>query len=453
MSLVVRRGLLRLHEFSTGRHVLERLDELNQTQWLGRDELMALQRAKLQRLVEYAYQYVPYYRRIFGEAGFHPDDLRKDPACLTRLPILTKAIIRENFQDMLTTEPERRQRLSKLSTSGSTGQPLIFMQDPDYRDAVTADIQRHIGWAGCELGDLHAMIWGASIHMALRKKLRMQLIDWVWNRFQINAFLMSDEAMAAFAARVRRQKPRVLFGYPSSMHRFAQFVRHNAYEDICFDGIFSSSETLISPVRQFIEETFRCKVFDRYGTLDLGGIGCECEAHTGLHTSVENNYVEILRDGNPAEPGEVGDLIVTNLNNLGMPFIRYSIGDAGAWYTGDHCPCRRAAPMLKAIEGRVMYAFKARDGRTVWAAFTGVGFRCLAHPTIKQFQVIQKSLDKIVVRLVPDGEIPQSVMDEITQTMQATFGSNVVVDFEFPDEITPLPSGKHQYAISELNSP
>jgi len=100
-----------------------------------------------------------------------------------------------------------------------------------------------------------------------------------------------------------------------------------------------------------------------------------------------------------------------------------------------------------------MYAFQTRDGRTVWAAFTGVGFRCLAHPTIKQFQVIQKSLDKMVVRLVPDGVVPQSVLDEITQTVQATFGNNVVVDFEFLDEISPLTSGKHQYAISELNRP
>ena len=79
MSLSVRRGLLRLHEFSTGRHILERLDELNRTQWLSRDELLALQRAKLQRLVEYAYHYVPYYRRIFDEVGFRPGRLAQRP--------------------------------------------------------------------------------------------------------------------------------------------------------------------------------------------------------------------------------------------------------------------------------------------------------------------------------------------------------------------------------------
>ena len=165
---------------------------------------------------------------------------------------------------------------------------------------------------------------------------------------------------------------------------------------------------------------------------------------------MENNFVEIIRDGSPVKPGEVGDIIVTNLNNLGMPFIRYSIGDAGTWYTGEKCPCGRSLSMLKMIEGRLVDSFYTRDGRRVWSGFAGAGFRCLTHPTIKQFQVVQKSLDKMIVRLATDGEIPQSVIDEITQTIHTVYGKNVVVAFEFLDAIPALPSGKHAYAISEV---
>jgi phenylacetate-CoA ligase len=453
MSVSLRRGALKLYQIATGRRILARLDELNRTQWLGRDEVMALQRDKLQRLVEYAYQYVPYYRRIFDQAGFRPDDLHRDLEALRKLPILTKAIIREDFDEMMTTEPQRRQRMSKLATSGSTGHPLIFMQDSDFRDYVTADIQRHMGWAGWELGGLQALIWGASFETSLRQSLRTRLIDWVWNRFQTNAFVLTDETLSAFADRVQRQRPRILFGYASSLYRFAQFVRQSPYQDIAFEGVFPTAELLLPSVRQFIEETFQCKVFNRYGTLELGGVACECEAHTGLHISAENNYVEILRDGRPAEPGEVGDIIVTNLNNLGMPFIRYSIGDVGAWYTGGDCPCGRASPMLQAVEGRTVDTFKTRDGRTVWAGFAGAAYRCLTSPAIKQFQVVQKSLDKMIVRLIPDGEVPQATLDEIIRAIQTAFGDNVEVEFEFLDEIPVLPSGKHQYAISELNKP
>ena len=451
MNSVLSRSVLILHDRITGRHILNRLEDLNRTQWLSRDELLALQRANLKRLLEYAYQYVPYYQRVFKEIGFQPGDLDQDLTLFGKLPILTKAIIRENYQDMQTTEEGRRRGMSELCTSGSTGEPLVFMQDADFRDAVTADVQRHMGWAGWEIGDLQALIWCAAANPTLKWKTRTQLIDWVWNRFRLNAYAMTDATMTGFAERIRHDKPKILFGFATDLYHFAQFVRDSPYQGINFNGIFSTAELLHPTMRQFVEETFNCQIFNRYGSFELGGVACECAAHTGHHISVENNYVEILHEGFPVEVGYVGDLIVTNLNNFGMPFIRYSIGDAGAWYGDEACPCGRASPMLQAIEGRIRDAFHTRDGRTFYSGFSGHAFHCLAHPTIKQFQIIQKNLDKIIVRLMPDGEVPQTALDEISQAIRGLFGDNVLVTFEFLEKIPSLPSGKHQYAISEIN--
>lgn len=451
MPAFIRRGILRLHQVATGRRILERLDELNRTQWLGRDELLALRQNKLQQLVSYAYRYAPYYRRLLDQVGFQPGDLGRAPAAFQRIPLLTKDIIRRNFNELLTTEPRRRKQLSRVTTSGSLGHPLAFMQDNDYRDGVTADIQRHLGWAGWKMGDLHAYIWGANFEVTAMQSLRTRLIDWEWNRFATNAFSLTDRSLADFTEQVGRRRPHTLYGYASSLYRFAQHIRKSSYKDITFDGIISSAEVLLPAVRQFIEEAFQCKMFDRYGTKELGGIACECEAHTGLHVSVENNFVEVLVDGRPAEPGETGSIVVTNLNNWGMPFIRYSIEDEGAWYQGGDCPCGRAAPMLKTVQGRVVDTFKTRDGRTAWTGFAGAGYSCLAHPAVKQFQIVQKSLDRMVVRLVKDGEIPQANLDEMVRTIHIAFGDNVLVEFEFPDEIPVLSSGKHRYAVSELD--
>jgi phenylacetate-CoA ligase len=450
MAVFLRVAVLKLHQALTRRHVLARLKELNHTQWLDWDALMALQLAKLQRLVQYAHQYVPYYKDLFDWVGFHPDDLHAGVGNLAKIPVLTKDLIRENFDRLLTTESHRRQELTRVTTSGSSGQPLVFMQDNDYRDCVTADIQRHLGWAGWEMGQLHAYIWGANFEVSTQESLRTRLLDWTWNRFLTNAFLLTDESLAAFTDQVRCRRPKLLFGYASSLHRFAQFVREKGYDDITFNGVFSSAEVLLPTVRQYVEKTFQCRVFDRYGSKELGGIACECEAHTGLHISVEDNYVEVLRDGCPAAPGQEGDIVVTNLNNLGMPFIRYHTGDVGAWYIDWPCPCGRAAPMLEPVQGRLVDTFKTRDGRTAWAGFAGAGYSPLAHPSIKQFQVVQKSLDLMVVRLVRVGEVPQTVLDTLTQTIHTAFGENVEVQFEFPDEIPALPSGKHRYAFSEL---
>ncbi len=447
----MRHFALQIYEKSTGRKILSRLNELNQTQWLSHDGLVALQQKKLHKVVEYAYQYVPFYQRIFKQVGFHPNDLHNDPGSFSKLPILTKAIIRENFEELITTDSDRRKQMNKLATSGSTGHPLIFMQDSDFRDYVTADIQRHVSWAGCELGEPHAFIWGASTEMNITKKTRARIIDIIWNRFLMDAFIMTEESLTTFAKLVSKKKPKILFGYATAIYRFAQFIRNSQNQDITFEGVITTSETTLEPVRQYIEETFQCKVFNRYGTLELGGVACECEEHTGLHISMENNYVEIIKNGSPATPGEVGEIIVTNLNNLGMPFIRYSIEDAAAWYSGEDCPCGRESQMIEMVEGRLVDSFQTKDGRRVWAGFAGAGFKCLTHPTIKQFQVVQKSLDRMVVRLVKNENIPADILDEISTVIQTTFGQEIVVDFEFPEQIHSLESGKHQYAVSELN--
>lgn len=449
MNRTMSKMALRLHEKLTGRRILERLEELNRTQWLSGDELLALQQSKLQRVVEYAYRHVPYYRRTFQLAGFEPEDLRRDPSSFAKLPTLSKDIIRENWQDMMTTEPKRRESLTEHATSGSTGHPLVFMEDSDFRDYSTADIQRHLGWAGWDFGTLHAYMWGLPIKQSISQSLRARLINLTWNRFITNAFATTEASMAAFAEQMLRRKPRILMSYATSIHRFAQFVSSRNL-DIPLDAVFSSAEILLPHVRTLIEETFHCRVFNRYGSLELGGIGCECQGHTGLHLSMESNYLEILLDGRSAAPGETGDVVVTNLNNLGMPFIRYLIGDAGAWYTGGKCPCGRASQMLNPPEGRKMELFKMRDGRIVLAAFGGAPFRCLADPSIKQFQVVQKSLDDMLVRLVPETQISQQLLDKITESVKLTFGDNVTVEFELSREITPLPSGKHSYAVSEL---
>jgi phenylacetate-CoA ligase len=451
MHPMLSRSTLRLHEWFTRRHILARLEELNRTQWLSRDELLALQRDKLLSLVEYASRYVPYYQRVFKDIGFQPGDLNPDLSNLGKLPILTKALIRENYQDLITIEPERRPHMNKLATSGSTGEPLVFMQDADFRDTVTADIQRHMGWGGWKLGDVQAIIWGASFKPNLKKRVRIWLIDQVWNRFSMNAFMMTVDSMNMFTKRMKQHNPRILFGYATSIYRFAQFIQNSQYRGITFNSIFTSAELLQPFVRQYIEETFQCSVFDRYGTLELGGVACECEVHTGLHISVENNYVEVWRDGHPAVPGEVGNLIVTNLNNRGMPFIRYNIGDVAALEGENVCPCGRESPRLKSLGGRIVDSFKTLDGRIVWSGFAGAAFRCLTHPTIRQFQIVQKTIDHIIVRLVPIGEIPQSVLHEISQAVRITFGDRIEVELEFLQAISPLPSGKNQYAISELN--
>src|SRR6185295_20378238 len=105
--------------------------------------------------------------------------------------------------------------------------------------------------------------------------------------------------------------------------------------------------------RQIIESNFQCGVFDKYGSREFSGIAYECEAHEGHHIVAENYIVEILKDGVPAEPGELGEVVITDLNNFCMPLIRYRVGDlAVAMDNTKTCPCGRGLPRIGRIEGR-----------------------------------------------------------------------------------------------------
>ena len=448
MDLVPRRQIIRAYDMYTSRKFLTRLDELNKSQWLSRDELEAIQQKKLHNLLTYAHQYVPYYQRIFKEVDFTPDEVLSDMSAIRKLPYINKDVIRNNFDELQTTEPTRRETLTKLTTGGSTGKPLSFFQDNDFRDYVTADLHRHLGWGGWKMGTSHSYIWGTNFEAITSKSTRTKMMDWVLNRFVTNAYVLSDDSMREFADEVRRRRPPITFCYPSALMRFAEFCRAEGYDDIKFDSMFSSAEVLYPGQRAYIEETFGGKMFNRYATRELACISCECEAHTDLHISMENVYMEIEEDGEPVSAGNSGNVIITNLNNKGMPFIRYQVGDMAAWSQHESCSCGRQSQMMELTQGRRIDMFKTRDGRAVWGGFASPLFGMKG---VTQFQLVQKTLDLVVARIVRDGELDQEGLDLIERTIKVALGDNVEVQFEFPEEIKLFNSGKYRYAISEVS--
>ncbi|MDH4135313.1 MAG: hypothetical protein OEW09_01155 [Anaerolineae bacterium] len=447
MNSFTRRQAIRLYELATGRRILTRLDELNRTQWQSREELLALQQDKLHRLLKHAYTFVPYYRRLFDQIGFQPDDILTDSASFQKIPTLSKAIINENFDDLITTDSSRQKGLTLNHTGGSTGRRLTFIQDNNFRDFVTADIHRHIQWTGWRFGEPHAYLYGADYEVATQKAVRTRLMDWALNRFVSSAYTLSEASMAAFVQDIRRKRPKVLFGYASAMARFAEFVQEHHLDDIKFSGMLSTAEVLHPERRELVERTFGCKILDRYGTRELGGIGCECPEHIGLHISVENVYVEVLRDEAPVPIGEEGDIVITNLNNYGMPFIRYHVEDLGQ-LSDMACRCGRGLPMIQVVSGRASDLLETKDGRVVHASFFTHTFFDMRE--VKQFQITQKSYDHVVVSLVERQKLGADRLTFIEHHIKDTMGSDVKVEIELLDAIPPKPSGKHRFIVSEI---
>jgi phenylacetate-CoA ligase len=447
MENMLRRLVLRSHEALTGRHVLRQLEWLNHTQWLSGEDLLVLQRDKLQRLLDYVYHHVPYYRQTFDEVGFQPANFSRDPANFQKIPIITKYIMQKHAEAFKTTDPDVRRTLHLHSTSGSTGEPFNFYEDHTHRDNVTADILRNLTWCGWRFGESHVYLWGQPVERSLQSQLRGWLMDAVLNRFYSNAYLMTDESLAKLIRQIRRRRPGLMYGYAAALCHFAQFVQKQNIIDIRFHGVYSSGEILYPHQRELIEQTFACKVFNRYAANEVGGIACECEGHAGLHINVEGCYVEVVNGDVLIEDERPGDIVVTNLNNYGFPFIRYRLADIVQSSFEQGCPCRRRSPKLNLVRGRVVDIFKTVDGRVVWGDLEGTVFQVEG---IKKSQVIQKALDHILIRLVCDNTFDQADLEKIERIVKKMMGATTKVAFEFPDCIPMCESGKFRYSYSEI---
>jgi phenylacetate-CoA ligase len=145
-------------------------------------------------------------------------------------------------------------------------------------------------------------------------------------------------------------------------------------------------------------------------------IGSECEAHQGLHLSMENLIVElVVRDGQHARaaaPGELGEVVVTDLHNYGVPFIRYLTGDLAIAAPPGVCACGRSLSRLERVEGRTTDTLRDGAGRAVSGLFFNVLFAALAHQ-IREFQVVQRKDRAIDLRIVPNQPFDHSLLDKL----------------------------------------
>jgi phenylacetate-CoA ligase len=176
-------------------------------------------------------------------------------------------------------------------------------------------------------------------------------------------------------------------------------------------------------------------------------IAMDCEQGR-LHVSADNLLVECLNNGAPCKPGEVGKVVVTDLHNFGMPFIRYELGDLAS-PSDENCLCGRELPLLSSIYGRIADTIQTPDGKLI----SGIFFPHLLKEFgwIEQFQVIQKELDRLHVKLiVSDQQDAESNLTRLRQEILAVLGNDVRLEVEFVNEIPRTATGKHRTVISEI---
>lgn len=417
--------------------------ELKRSCRLSPQEIKEIQSERLRQLIAHAYENVPYYHQKFAERGLTPQDINSSED-LVKLPILTRHDVRTNLTNLVARNfPKEKMR--PYSTGGSTGEPLQFYI-PKGNSWGSAAADRAYEWYGYRLGDKVAYLWGSPIDASAQERLRSRVANFILRTRYLNAYDMSEDKMAEFARKLIKFRPKTIIAYASAAYFFARYVKSRGIIGINPKVVITQAEKLFDYQRETIEQVFKCEVFDFYGSREVGSMAAECPQHTGYHISSDNIVLEFVGDnGNPVSPGETGRILVTDLHNYAMPFIRYENGDLGV-PSDEKCSCGINLPLMQSVEGRVTDALVIGD-KVISSPSLTLVFKDLP---IEQYQVIQESEDRVLVRIVKGKEYAEKHTGELHRLLQKVVGSDVKFDFIFVNSIHPTPSGKYRFVISKV---
>ncbi len=422
---------------------------LGKTQWLAPSQLRELQDEKLRRLVRHAYRNVPYYRERMKSLTLRPEDIRGQDD-LHKLPFLTKSDIREHLYFDILSENHDKNQVLKITTSGSTGEPFVCYADRSQLEFRWAATLRAQEWTGFEFGDPSVRLWHQTLGMSKEQALKERLDAWMQRRLYVPVFEMNESGLAQMVESIAAWKPVLLDGYAEALDFLAHYVATHGSVSVHPRAIMTSAQTLPAQSRKLIEDAFGCKVFDKYGAREFSGIAYECDAHSGHHVVGEGYIVEILRDGRPVAPGETGEVVITDLNNYCLPFVRYRIGDlAVAVDPSKQCSCGRGLPLIGNIEGRIQSIIQGTDGRYLPGTFFAHYLKEFDH-AIQRFQVVQDTQGAMAFRVVKGGRYSDDVLEEILATFRSYLGHDMRIDVEFVDSVEMVRTGKRLASVSRL---
>jgi len=434
--------LFPLHERLKGHDSRARLSALEASQWLDRERLAALQLRNLRAFLADIGEHVPYYQQLFAGAGIVPPDV-KSLADLAKIPLLTKSLIRANTDRLKARDAGK---LTRYNTGGSSGEPLVFFMGPDRVSHDVAAKWRATRWWGVDIGDPEIVVWGSPIELGAQDRIR-QFRDRLLRTELLPAFDMSEANLDRFIARIKARRPKMLFGYPSALAFIARHAerRHERLDGLGIRGAFVTSECLYDHQRVEIEKAFGCRVANGYGGRDAGFIAHECPEGS-LHITAEDLIVELIdAEGRVVPAGESGEIVITHLATRDFPFLRYRTGDVGV-LDDRACACGRGLPVLREVKGRSTDFVVAMDGTVLHGLALIYVVRDL--PGIRTFTIVQESLERTRVSIVPEGAFEDRLRTTIREGIQARLGRKVVVDVDVVESIAAERSGKHRYVKS-----
>lgn len=448
---LVPRVVLPLYERLTGRRPWSQALELRALQWRSREELDARALPRLRAVLDHATTRVPYYRDQFAAARVSPADITT-LSSLSRVPIVTKATLRENSPDRTLAEGIPVSRRWKARTSGSTGVPFEFYADREGMDSWLASHLFFLDWIGAAIWTPRIDIFGppdrqaadnipgsAALPVGVRSLLLGERV------IVVAGVDLTLKALQDCVESFPRRRPYFLRANPAYAARLAAALLAGG-PPLTRDPmvVMTGSETLTPIHEARIRAAFGCQVVNHYSTWEIPHMAQTCPDNPALlHVNSERVLLRVVGDdGRDVGPGVRGRVVVTSLANDVMPLINYALGD---WAVqGGSCPCGRGFPTLASIEGRLGETIETSEGRVITPAMltTQLALRCEIVGYLSEYQAEQTAADRVIFRVVPGPGFEAAMAETLREDVGHVIGSGVAVSVEIVSGIPPEPSGK-----------
>jgi phenylacetate-CoA ligase len=424
------------------------LGRLETSQYAPPAALEALRMAKLRGILAQAYDHTPFYRRRFDAAGVAPADIRTF-ADLAAIPPLTKTDILRHLDDLLARNvpPDERHR---SATGGSTGEHTPFYRDNASVEMKEAAQYRFYRWTGWDRGEKTAVVWPALQDLGARG-VRGRLRDLMLDRtLLLPSGRLNDETLDAHARALAAYRPRLLRGMPNPLALVTRRLRESVARPPRPSGVLTMGEPLLPVHRDLFRSVYGAPVFNCYVSRECGHMASECEAHEGLHVNAESLHLEFIAGQGAAPPGTPGKILVTDLENRAMPFLRYEIGDVGTPLAGP-CPCGRTLPRMAMDAGRVTdFVISPRDGARI-SGVTLCHYLLAEGRDVGQLQIIQDERDHLTIRVRQSpSRSPERDLSHAAGVLDRIFEGSMRFTFVPVERIEREPSGKYRFCINAL---
>ena len=380
---------------------------------------------QLEKLLQWSVEQTEFYK------DYNASDLRS-------FPIIDKNDIKSRWDDM-----HAQALLGKpvhyMSTSGSTGTPFTMEWDMNKRKRQLAELVYFNELADQKLGQpyIYFRVWTEK-----NRKSKREL--WMQNLTPINILHLDDATLEEIRQRLKK-RPYInsCLAYASTYEYLARYLRQKGDTPDMFHtkAFISGSEVLGMEMKQAIKETVGCKIIDRYSNEENGFLAQSEDCSDRFKVNIASFKIEILKQDcdEPAEIGEVGRIVVTDLYSFAVPLIRYDTGDLAikaaekdGWVTE-----------LKTIQGRRVDVIYDTQGRRLTAHTWGVYM--WKYEKLKQYQFIQEDAKEYVLKVNGAKDVYSD--EELTNHLKSILGDDADVTIEHVDGIPALASGKFKKTI------